>query len=184
MRAVETEFDWRVVLGEEARAITLPILGPGSKPTSKDLDTAIRGLNVKLAVAQGQIQGANEIIGSLGARLDAAIATLGSQQNLVIMVLGKLHREIFLMRQSLGLLSLKNKDEAGEVIEHLKRRIEEHEKFLQSVMPEYEDRFPAFSRELEERAMREVAAIQAENRIPTAQPERSLERPKDREFER
>lgn len=184
MRTVETDFDWRIVLGEEARAIVLQTLEPGSKPTSKELDAAIRALNLRLAVARGQTEGANDIIAAMGARLENAVSTLTNQQNLVMMVLGKLHREIFLMRQTLGLSAVTDKWEAGEVIENLKRRIEEHEAFMQSVMPEYEDRFPAFAKEVEERAVREIAAVQAENRASQTTTEKGQEKPKGRELER
>lgn len=167
MRKEETDFDWRIYLGEEAKALVLTVVPTGQKPGSKDLEAAIQRMKIAIAVAEGQAEGARTVVSEVTSRLEGIIHELKREHTLVMMVVGKAHRELFLIRQLLGLISLDNRAEAQEVLERLRARDGQWEEFIHSIMPNYDQAFPTFDVELEQRAMRQltIQAVENETRV-------------------
>lgn len=167
MRKEETDFDWRIYLGEEAKALVSTVVQPGQKPGSKDLETAIHRMKIALAVAEGQAEGARTVVSEVTSRLEVIIHELKREHALVMMVVGKAHRELFLIRQLLGLINLENRAEAQEVLERLRARDQQWEEFIHSIMPNFDQAFPTFDAELEQRAMRQltIQALENETRV-------------------
>lgn len=162
MRSDETDFDWRMVIGEEARALVLDVLREGQKPGAKDLENAIQRMKVDLASAKGQAEGSRTVVAEVTSRLESTIQDLKQEHTLVMMVVGKAHRELFMIRQLLGVLKLGDDAEVKEVMERLRERDSQWQEFMHSVMPGFEQSLPGFDAEMEKRAVRQLT-IQAVN---------------------
>lgn len=167
MRKEEADFDWRVYLGEEAKALVMTVIPEGQKPGSKDLEAGIQRLKLDLAVAQGQAEGSRAVVSEVTSRLESTILDLKREHSLVMMVVGKAHRELFLIRQLIGLIKLDDRAEAQEVLERLRARDAQWEEFIHSIMPNFDKAFPSFDAELEQRAMRQltIQAVESETRV-------------------
>lgn len=163
MRKEDVDFDWRMVIGEEARALVLAVLRDGQKPGAKELESAIQQIKVDLASAKGQAEGSRAVVADVTSRLEGIIQDLKREHSVVMMVVGKAHRELFLIRQLLGLINLDARAEAQEVLERLRARDGQWEEFIHSIMPNFDQAFPAFDAELEQRAMRQITIQAVEN---------------------
>lgn len=183
MRREEADLEMRVVLGEEAKALVAAVLPPGQKAGSRDLENGIQHLKREIAIAQGQAEGARTVVSEVTARLEGMIRELKEEHSTVLMVLGKAHRELFLIRQLVGLITLENKDEAQEVIERLRARDQQWEEFMHSAMPNATLTFPAYQADQEIRALRQltVEAINSETRVKPHDKAKQGEKEQERE---
>jgi hypothetical protein len=178
MRSEETDFDWRMVIGEEARALVLDVLKEGQKPGAKDLENAIQRMKVDLASAKGQAEGSRAVVAEVTSRLESTIHDLKQEHALVMMVVGKAHRELFLIRQLLGLLKFDDDAEIKELMERLRDRDTQWKEFMQSVMPGFEQSLPGFDAEMEKRAVRQLTihAIDNDTRVKPADKAKQAEK--------
>ena len=158
----QVELDWRMVLGDEARALVQAVIPPDQRPTSKDLEAGIQRLQRGLALAQGQAEGARSVASELASRLELALADMRSDQHLVFLVLAKVHREMFLVRQALALAGLASTVEADTALEKLREKTSEIAALIERVIPDYERRLPQYDSAAEERAIRDLLAKEAE----------------------
>jgi hypothetical protein len=167
MKTEASDYDWRFVLGEDAKALVTSVLREGQKPGSRDLETAIQRLKLDLAVAQGQAEASRTVVAEVTSRLEGTLQGLKRDHDTVMMVVGKAHRELFLIRQLLGLIKLDDRAEAQEVLERLRARDGQWQEFIHSIMPNFEQAFPSFDAELEQRAIRQltIQAIENDTRI-------------------
>lgn len=165
MRKEQVELDWRMVLGDEARALVQAVIPPDQRPTSKDLEAGIQRMQRSLSLAQGQAEGARSVASELALRLEKALADLRADQQLVFLVLAKLHREMFLVRQALALAALSTTAEADTALQKLREKTAEITALIERVIPDYERRLPSFDPLAEERAIRELLAKDADARI-------------------
>lgn len=164
MRQDQRELDWRVMLGDEAKALVLTVIEPNQRPTSKDLEAAIQLLKRENAVAQGQAEGAKAVASELAARLEGAMGQMRGDLQLAMMALTKVHREMYLMRQALALTALSTKPETDAALEKLREKTAEISAVIERIMPEYERRLPDYDAIAEERALREMMQREAETR--------------------
>ena len=178
MRSDETDFDWRMVIGEEARALVLDVLRDGQKPGAKDLENAIQRMKVDLASAKGQAEGSRAVVAEVTSRLESTIQDLKREHTTVMMVLGKAHRELFLIRQLLGLLKLEDEAEVKEVMERLRDRDSQWKEFMHSVMPGFEQSLPGFDLEMEKRAVRQltIQTLDTDTRVKPADKAKQAEK--------